>query len=244
MFDRIAGAYDLNNRLHSLWRDQSWRRLAARAAAEPRAVGSGPAGAVAAQAAQEAGASMRWSVLDVACGTGDLAGMLATRMPGARIVGLDVSPAMLQRARRKFHGSTIHWVLGDATALPFGDGEFDAVTIAFGLRNLSNPVAGLREMVRVLRPGGRLVVLEFHPLRRRGPGGRLLRLYLQRIMPLTAGAIARDGGAYRYLATSVDGFMTAGELADAMRAAGLRDVSTRMLTFGIAALHVGVSRCG
>ena len=195
MFGRIARWYDLNNRVHSLWQDQRWRRAAVRAAS----LGGGE------------------RVLDAACGTGDL----------------------LDLARRKFRGEPIEWVAGDATALPAGAGEFDVVSIAFGLRNVADPAAALAEFRRVLRPGGRLVVLEFD--RPRGAVlARALRFYLDRVMPRTAAAIARDRlGAYDYLHRSVAAFLTAEQLAGAIRRAGFADVLTRRLTFGIAALHRG-----
>lgn len=216
MFGRIARWYDLNNRLHSLWLDQSWRRAAVRAAGLRRGE----------------------HVLDVACGTGDLAG--AFRRAGAgRVVGVDFCEEMLRIARRKFAHSAIEWVPGDAASLPAGEAEFDVVSIAFGLRNLADPPAALAEFRRVLRPGGRLVVLEFD--RPRGAVlGRAIRFYLDRVMPRTAAAIARDRfGAYDYLHRSVEAFWTAEQLADAIRRAGFADVRMRRLTLGIAALHCG-----
>ena len=216
MFGRIARWYDLNNRVHSLWQDQRWRRAAVRAAS----LGGGE------------------RVLDAACGTGDLAGLFA-RAGAGRVVGLDFCEEMLDVARRKFRGEPIEWLAGDATALPAGAGEFDVVSIAFGLRNVSDPAAALAEFRRVLRPGGRLVVLEFD--RPRGAVlGRALRFYLDRVMPRTAAAIARDRlGAYDYLHRSVAAFLTAEQLVGAIRRAGFADVLTRRLTFGIAALHRG-----
>jgi demethylmenaquinone methyltransferase/2-methoxy-6-polyprenyl-1,4-benzoquinol methylase len=247
MFSRIARRYDLNNRLHSLWRDQGWRRRAA-LAAELRG---------------------NEAVLDVACGTGDLTAMLARDMAsltcgrdardatnhspcgraahgqdaratsGGRIVGLDYCEPMLAIARRKYPGLDIQWVAGDAMALPFDAGEFDVASIAFGLRNLPDTAGALAQLRRVLKPGGRLVVLEFSGGRRLGVRGAILRLYTQRIMPRTAAMIARDrSGAYDYLFRSTQGFATAYELADQIRAAGFCDVSTRRLTLGIASLHL------
>ncbi len=217
MFARIAGRYDLNNRLHSFGRDQAWRRSAVRAAA----VQPGQA------------------VLDVACGTGDLAGMFE-RAGAGRVVGLDFCEEMLELARLKFAGRRIEWVRGDAMELPFADGSFDVVSIAFGIRNVSQPRRALEEFVRVLRPGGRLVVLEFDR-----PRGRVLgaaaRFYLDRVMPRTAAWLAGDrGGAYVYLRDSVKAFWTAEELAGEMVRSRLSDVVSRRLTLGIAALHRGV----
>ena len=216
MFGRIARCYDVNNRLHSLWRDQSWRRAAVRAAL----LRPGD------------------SVLDVACGTGDLAGLFS-RGGAGRVVGVDFCGEMLRIARRKFPGGAIEWVRGDAMSLPCGDGEFDVASIAFGIRNVADPARVLAECFRALKSGGRLVVLEFD--RPRGAVvGRAVRFYLDRILPRTAAAIARDRwGAYDYLRDSVKGFMTAEQLADAIRRAGFDPVATRRLTLGIAALHRG-----
>ena len=216
MFGRIAKSYDLNNRVHSLGRDQAWRRLAVRAAR----IRGGEA------------------VLDAACGTGDLAGLFC-RAGAARVVGLDFCPEMLEVARSKFRGRGIEWVAGDAMSLPAGEGEFDVVSIAFGIRNVADPPAALAEFHRVLRPGGRLIVLEFDRPRGRLLGA-LLRLYLDRVMPRTAAAIAQDrAGAYDYLHRSVQAFLSAERLAHAIRQAGFADVTTRRLTFGISALHCG-----
>jgi len=217
MFARIARRYDLNNRLHSFWRDQAWRRSAVRVAA----VQPGQA------------------VLDVACGTGDLAGMF-DRTGAGRVVGLDFCEEMLELARLKFAGRRIEWVRGDAMELPFADGSFDVVSIAFGIRNVSQPRRALEEFVRVLRPGGRLVVLEFDR-----PRGRVLgaaaRFYLDQVMPRTAAWLAGDReGAYAYLRDSVKAFWTAEELAGEMVRSRLSDVVSRRLTLGIAALHRGV----
>ena len=216
MFARIARSYDLNNRLHSLWRDQAWRRAAVR----------------------RAGLSGGESVLDVACGTGDLAARFS-RAGAGRVVALDFCEEMLAEARRKFARRPIQWVRGDAMALPMGEADFDVVSIAFGIRNVSDPARALGEFWRVLRPGGRVIVLEFTR-----PRGRVLaavvRWYLDSVMPRTAAALARDrGGAYDYLQRSVQGFMTAEKLSDAIRETGFVDVTTRRLTLGIAAMHCG-----
>jgi demethylmenaquinone methyltransferase/2-methoxy-6-polyprenyl-1,4-benzoquinol methylase len=236
MFSRIARRYDLNNRLHSLWRDQGWRRCATR------------------------GANLRGNeaILDVACGTGDLTAMLARGMgmgtcahtgcptrgrdahaAGGRVVGLDYCEPMLAIARRKYAGLDIEWLAGDAMAMPFGSGEFDVASIAFGLRNLPDTAAALLELRRVLKSGGRLVALEFNGGRRLGVSGALLRMYTEHIMPRTAAIIARDrSGAYDYLFRSTQAFATAHELADKIRAAGFCDVSTQRLTLGLASLHL------
>lgn len=217
MFGRIAARYDLNNRLHSFWRDQAWRRAAVRLA----------------------GVRAGEAVLDVACGTGDLAGMFQ-RAGAGRVVGLDFCQEMLDLARVKFAARPIEWICGDAMDLPLADASFDVVSIAFGIRNVAQPERALAEFARVLRPGGRLVVLEFDR-----PRGRVLgaaaRFYLDHVMPRTAAWLAGDrGGAYVYLRDSVKAFWPAEELARRMALAGLADVTSRRLTLGIAALHRGV----
>jgi demethylmenaquinone methyltransferase/2-methoxy-6-polyprenyl-1,4-benzoquinol methylase len=220
MFARIARRYDLNNRLHSMWRDQAWRRAAAKMAQL--------------QPGEDA--------LDVACGTGDLTAMLAREKAGGRVVGADFCPEMLDLARKKFPHLPIEWVTADAHSLPFADASFDVVTIAFGLRNLADPRRALAGFARLLRPGGRLVVLEFTPAPR-GWGGRTIAWFTRHVMPRTASAIAGEGGeAYDYLHKSVQSFLTAGQLAQALTAAGLADVRKRELTFGTVALCRGVKR--
>jgi len=219
MFAAIARSYDLNNRLHSFGRDQAWRRAAVRAA-QLRPTDA---------------------VLDVACGTGDLTRAFADA--GASIVvGLDFTAEMLDIARTKplaghkpgaMATNTISYVQGDAMALPFEDASFDVVSIAFGIRNVTDPAKALREFRRVLRPGGRLVILEFSRPRN-GLIAALNTLYTSRIMPVTASLIARDrSGAYRYLPKSVQTFLTPREMTDRIQAAGFDRVTTRALTFGV-----------
>lgn len=222
MFAAIAPSYDLNNRVHSLWRDQAWRRAAVRAASlEP---------------AQHA--------LDVACGTGDLTQALALRTAAATVTGLDFTRAMLDVAEHKRDRNPalarIRYLEGDAMALPFPDASFDALTIAFGIRNVQDPVRALAEFLRVLRPGGRLVILEFH--RPRNPIVRAFNsFYAGRIMPWTATLLARDrSGAYRYLPRSVGSFMDADQLRDAVQRAGFHEATVRPLTMGICWLHRAV----
>lgn len=227
MFAAIAGRYDLNNRVHSLGRDRAWRRFAADRAA------LGPTD----------------HALDVACGTGDLTLELARR-GAARVVGLDFTAEMLAIARKKAgtrraraseaDRSEVEFVEGDAMALPFPDASFDAVTIAFGIRNVAEPMRALREFVRVLRPGGRVVVLEFDR-----PRTALMRAltagYCGWLMPRTATLISGDrSGAYRYLPRSVGTFADSTEMARMLGEAGFARVQSRRLTLGVCACSWGV----
>jgi demethylmenaquinone methyltransferase / 2-methoxy-6-polyprenyl-1,4-benzoquinol methylase len=209
MFDRIAPVYDAMNRAMTLGLDRKWRRLTAKAA-----VRRGD------------------KVLDVCCGTGDLA--LADRAAGGQVTGVDFSEQMLARARRK--SADVNWVRGDATSLPFEDASFEAVTVGFGIRNLADLEAGLRELARVLVPGGRLGCLEI--TRPRGLLRPFFRLWFDGLVPL-AGKVLPGGGAYSYLPASVRRFPGPEDLADAMRRAGFEEVGWRLLGGGIVALHVG-----
>ena len=217
MFAAIAPSYDLNNRVHSLGRDQAWRRAAVRLAQ----VRPGD------------------HVLDVACGTGDLS--LAFERGGAgRVLGLDFTYEMLPIARGKSSDRPLRFVNGDAMQLPLPDASVDIVSIAFGLRNVADPGRALAEFARVLRPGGRLIVLEFSK-----PANPVLRwcndVYCGRVMPFTATLIAGDrSGAYHYLPRSVDTFLDRERLMAMMREAGLADVTHKPLTFGIAVAYRGV----
>lgn len=215
MFDRIARRYDVVNTVLSMGTDGGWRRRAAR----------------------ETGIRPGGSALDVACGSGKLTAELA-RLAGvnARVVGVDFSPNMLEVARRDHPAIT--FVEGDALHLPFDDGSFDASTIAFGLRNLADPVRGMREMLRVVRAGGRAVVLEFV----RPPAGVIggaYRVYLLKVLPAIGGAISGQPSAYRYLSDTVDDYRTPGELADMAVKAGWRDVRYHGLTLGTVGLLSG-----
>jgi len=194
MFDRIARRYDTVNTVLSAGTDGGWRRRAAR----------------------ETGLQLGGSAVDVACGSGKLTAELARLAGGGRVVGLDFSPQMLEVARRAH--PKIEFIEGDALTLPFDDGSFDAATIAFGLRNLADPVRGLREMTRVAR---RAVVLEFvRPPK--GMVGSAYRVYLRTLLPAIGGVISGDRAAYRYLSDTVDSYRTPQELVAMAERAGWR----------------------
>jgi len=209
MFDRIAPVYDLMNRVMTAGLDARWRRLAARAVVRP-----GDA------------------VLDACCGTGDLA--IAARAAGGEVTGLDFSEPMLERARRK--APELRWVEGDLLGLPFADASFDAATVGFGVRNVDDLSAALRELRRVLRPGGGLAVLEI--TRPRGPLALFYRLWFDGIVPLL-GKLLPGGSAYTYLPASVRRFPGPDELVAELERSGFGAVSYRLLAGGIVALHIG-----
>ena len=211
MFDRIAPVYDAMNRVMTAGLDRRWRRITAEAV-----VREGDA------------------VLDAACGTGDLA--LADAKAGGPVTGLDFSERMLERARRK--GPGLAWVQGDALALPFADGSFDAATVGFGVRNLDDLEAGLRELRRVLRPGGRLGVLEI--TRPSGPLRVFYSLWFDRIVPLL-GKVLPGGAAYTYLPASVRRFPAPDDLAALLGRTGFAQVEYRTFAGGIVALHTGIA---
>jgi demethylmenaquinone methyltransferase/2-methoxy-6-polyprenyl-1,4-benzoquinol methylase len=217
MFDQIAPRYDVRNRMFSLARDDAWRRRAARLTRL--------------QPGQTA--------LDLCTGTGKLAHELVPRVrPGGHVIGIDFSPGMLELARKL--EPDVEFRQGDVSRLSEPDASIDAVTIGFGLRNLVNRDAALREMRRVLRPGGRLVILEFAP-----PTGPLLaayRFYLGRVMPAVAGLFsAKESSAYRYLAETVAGFPQPAALAHDLEGLGFQ-VNMERMTLGIVALHIAVRR--
>lgn len=217
MFGAIAARYDLLNTVLSFGLDRLWRREAARVAL--------------------AGSPRR--ILDVATGTGDLALALKRTHPHAEVTGVDFSDPMLAIARDKARRSGLRLTLepADGTALPYPDASFDAVTIAYGLRNFSSYQRGLAEFRRVLRPGGRLVVLEFPPPPR-GWFGRLFRLYFFHVVPFVGRLLCGDAAAYRYLPTSVLAFPDPDRLAAMMIETGFVGVRYRLQSFGISALHV------
>ncbi|MBX3359423.1 MAG: bifunctional demethylmenaquinone methyltransferase/2-methoxy-6-polyprenyl-1,4-benzoquinol methylase UbiE [Phycisphaeraceae bacterium] len=216
MFGSISRYYDLNNRLHSFWLDQHWRRTAVR----------------------DAGVQPADMVLDIACGTGDLTQAFA-KAGAAQVTGLDFTREMLDIAVAKQNrlnpetAARVSYEWADAQDLPKADASADIVSIAFGLRNVADPAQALREFHRVLRPGGRLIILEFadppNPVVRWGN-----TIYCKHVMPLTATLISGDrSGAYRYLPASVSTFLSPDKVCDQVRATGFTDVRIRRLTFGV-----------
>ena len=212
MFDRISPVYDAMNRTMTIGLDQRWRRATVAAVVRPAD-----------------------RVLDACCGTGDLA--VAALQAGATVTGLDFSERMLERARRK--SGEIEWVQGDAEKLPFEDASFDAATVGFGVRNLADLERGLAELRRVLRPDGRVAILEITK-----PSGLLApfyRLWFDGFVPLL-GKVLPGGAAYTYLPASVRRFPGPDELAGLLRGAGFDDVRWRTFAGGIVALHIGVAK--
>jgi demethylmenaquinone methyltransferase/2-methoxy-6-polyprenyl-1,4-benzoquinol methylase len=224
MFDGIAERYDLVNRVISLGIDQRWRRRAVRALAlRPGA-----------------------RVLDVATGTADLAILTAQSEPTATVVGIDPSEKMLAIGREKVErqglSKRIELRPGDAETLAFDDGSFDAVSIAFGIRNVPDRDRALGEMARVTRPGGRVVVLELSEPPQ-GLLGPLARFHVHTLVPYVGGLIS-GAKEYRYLVRSIAAFPPAAEFADKMEGAGLRLLETDPLTFGVCHLYVAEPRRG
>jgi len=224
MFSAIAPSYDLNNRVHSMWRDQAWRRAAVK------------------MAQLKAGED----VVDVACGTGDLSlafDAAAHGLGSGSVTGIDFTHEMLAIAEQKQPaGRRISYLQGDAMNLPLPDACCDVVSIAFGIRNVADPAKAMAEFVRVLRPGGRVIVLEFslpkNPLLLAG-----YNFYFKKVMPRTATLISGDrSGAYKYLPASVNTFIDRKGMTDLMHKAGLTEVVARPMTFGIAVCYRGVKR--
>jgi demethylmenaquinone methyltransferase / 2-methoxy-6-polyprenyl-1,4-benzoquinol methylase len=214
MFDRIASFYDVMNSVMTAGLHHRWRARAADLAA----VGPGS------------------RALDVATGTGDLAVELARRVgPDGEVVGSDFSEEMLALARRKAPQLRFEW--GNALELPYPDGGFEAATVGFGARNFSDLERGLQEMARVVRPGGRVVVLEI-TTPQRPPLSTFFRVWFDRVVPLL-GRLTGESVAYSYLPSSVRRFPAPEGLAAAMARAGLRDIRWILTAGGIIAIHVG-----
>jgi demethylmenaquinone methyltransferase/2-methoxy-6-polyprenyl-1,4-benzoquinol methylase len=219
MFNAIAGNYDFLNRVLSLGIDVGWRKKTVRTVAryQPRLL------------------------LDVATGTADLAMALAKGCPGAQVEGADISAGMLDVGRQKVaqRGLTnrVQLILGDGEKLPFEDNRFDAVTVAFGVRNFENLQAGLVDMLRVLKPGAPLAVLEFSQPTRQ-PFRAFYFFYFKHILPRIGKWVSRDSAAYTYLPASVEAFPYGQAFLDELAEAGYRNASARPLTFGIATLYL------
>jgi demethylmenaquinone methyltransferase/2-methoxy-6-polyprenyl-1,4-benzoquinol methylase len=243
MFAAIAPSYDLNNRLHSLWMDQYWRKKAVKLSQlKPND-----------------------TVVDVACGTGDLTKLFAHELVwrenannwAGRVLGIDFTFEMLPLAREKWLYTDVlftrpseaddpkiaqaaQWINADALALPLADSHADVLSIAFGIRNVQDPVAAIKEFHRVLKPGGRLIILEFSL-----PTNRIVRglynFYFTKILPRTATLISGDKtGAYKYLPQSVNTFISRESMQDMMRDAGFTQVEAHPLTFGICVCYRGI----
>ena len=221
MFNAISPKYDALNRILSAGIDQSWRRKTLR---EIRATGA-------------------LKLLDVATGTADLALALAKGIPGSKVVGVDISSGMLEVGRSKVLAKDlegrVRLDLGDGEQLPYEESSFGAVTVAFGVRNFENLEQGLRDMRRVLEPGGTLAVLEFSqptawPLR------SLYLFYFKNILPRIGRMVSKDASAYTYLPNSVQAFPYGEAFAAKLREAGFQSVRVRPLTFGIASLYLAI----
>lgn len=219
MFDRIAGVYDVMNSAMTAGLHHKWRR----------------------RAADLADVRPGDRVLDVATGTGDLAFELAERVrPGGTVLGTDFSEQMLLRARRKLAGrdaADVRFEWADVLSLPYGDDEFQAVTVGFGARNYGDLDRGLAEMVRVARPGGKVVILEITTPTRQ-PLAAFYRLWFDRLVPLL-GKVAGDSAAYDYLPNSVKRFPSPEGLGEALERAGLIRIRWLLTAGGIIAIHVG-----
>ena len=223
MFDSIAADYDSLNHLMSLGIDRSWRRRALRRILDP----SGPQ-----------------QIMDLACGTGDFAIAIAKAMrEDSHVTGVDLSEGMLEVMRKKVEaeslGGRISIMRGEGEGLDFPEGSFDCVSIAFGIRNFEDRERGLREILRVLRPGGRLVILELSV-----PSNRILRglynLYFKHIVPSIGKAVSGDGAAYRYLPASVNSFPGKKEWMQTMSACGFSQVSHKAFSLGICRMYTAV----
>lgn len=221
MFDSIAGDYDKLNHIMSLDVDKSWRKRALKEIVD----GSGPL-----------------EVLDLACGTGDFSITIAKTSDEVKVTGVDLSEGMLavmaDKVERQGLGGRIFFEQGDGENLRFTDGTFDRVTIAFGIRNFEDRLKGLREMFRVLKPGGRLVLLELSR-----PENKVIRwlydIYFLRIMPVIGGKVSGDKAAYAYLPASVKTFPGKKEFSAMMAQAGFNNVRHKAFSLGICRMYTG-----
>jgi demethylmenaquinone methyltransferase / 2-methoxy-6-polyprenyl-1,4-benzoquinol methylase len=219
MFTSIAPRYDLLNHVLSFNVDRLWWRRTA-------------------QAFRSVLLQPNARVLDLCCGTGDMTFALRRQAGGsAEILGADFSHAMLRRAQQKSQGSPLRWVEADALSLPFADAQFDLVTSAFGFRNLTDYDAGLREIARLLKPGGECGILDFSEPQ--GILGGVYRVYFKHVLPLVGTVISGVRGPYAYLPASVERFPDPEEMLERMQRAGFREVSWTPYTFGIAGLYAG-----
>lgn len=220
MFTSIAPRYDLLNHVLSFNVDRLWWRHAA-------------------QSFRSSLSQPRARVLDLCCGTGDMTFALFRQANSSdvQILGADFSHAMLQRAREKSQGTPLRWIEADALSLPFVDAQFNLITAAFGFRNLADYDAGLREIVRLLRPGGECGILDFGEPK--GLIGKVYRIYFKRVLPVIGTLISGVRGPYAYLPASVERFPHPEEMLHRMSRAGFREVSWTPYTFGIAGLYRG-----
>ena len=224
MFDRIAPTYDRLNHMLSLGIDRRWRRTAVDALDKhfPPQGGQGV-------------------ILDIATGTGDFAMLLAERLKPQRIIGADISEGMMDVGRKKVAQAGLQDVISfqweDCTKLSFPDGTFDAVTSAYGVRNFQDLDAGLREMQRVLRPGGHLLIVELTPPPR-FPMKQLFWVYAHVVMPLLGRLISHDDSAYTYLPASMEAFPQAEQMESILRRAGFTDIQWHRFTFGISTMYL------
>ena len=225
MFNDIACRYDFMNRFLSGGIDQYWRRVAIRQLDSMRPL----------------------RILDIATGTGDLAILAANKFPGTQITGIDISTGMLERGRKKIANlllnKQIELIEGDSEAINFEAGTFDAITVAFGVRNFANLEKGLEEMYRVLKPGGKAVILEFSK-----PCQRIFRVlynfYTKLIAPGVASLFTRNKEAYQYLHNSVKAFPEGEEFLHVLQQSGFKDISLKRLSLGICTIYCGIKTSG
>jgi demethylmenaquinone methyltransferase/2-methoxy-6-polyprenyl-1,4-benzoquinol methylase len=223
MFDAIAPRYDLLNSLLSARLDRNWRRFAAKCTA----LSSGD------------------RALDVCSGTGDFAHELRLRVgPSGEVTATDFSAGMLAKGKEKFTADNVNVLQADAMDLPFADNTFDAAVVGFGLRNVVDPAKAIAEMVRVVKPMGRVVCLEFSQPHGKGLLGSAFKLLFnwssKAIMPIIGGLVSGRREAYSYLAESIVRWKTPEQISDIMIKSGLVDIRTRILTFGLVCVHIGV----